>query len=101
MAGVRVPLLRRHGFGCLTLPGFRRASTTGDGITRLFSPAIRPSGAKVGQTPMIPQTRCEGRARTPVAPPSQNRVAHSPVTFFIPPLRNPEPFGITNRVEDK
>jgi hypothetical protein len=24
-----------------------------------------------------------------------------PVTFFIPPLHNPEPFGITNRVEDK
>jgi hypothetical protein len=31
----------------------------------------------------------------------KNPPPHPPVTFFIPPLHNPEPFGITNRVEDK
>jgi hypothetical protein len=38
------PSLRRHKPGCLTLRGFRRVSTTEDGIKRLFSLRVRPSG---------------------------------------------------------
>jgi hypothetical protein len=34
------PPLRRPTFGCLTLRGFRRVSTTEDRITRFFSPAV-------------------------------------------------------------
>jgi hypothetical protein len=42
--GLMGPPLRHHNFGCLTLRGFRRVSTTGDGIRGFLSPAVRPSG---------------------------------------------------------